>query len=117
MIDYQKLTLIFIQSGSFISAFAAITAGIVMATITKKFRTGVLASGFKINAIGVSIIALGILIDAVQSYIQFGGYSLVIPQSLTILLICVKYLFFIIGTYAIVIGSKRIGDRLEHITK
>lgn len=111
--DVNKLLTIIIEAGSFISAFAAVTAGIVMASVTKKFGTGLLASGFKSISIGVFFIAAGIIVDAAQSYVSFSINSLAI---LTILL-GVKEAFFVIGTYIIVIGSKNTGDKLESLTK
>lgn len=108
--DTAKLLTIFIQAGSFISAFAAIAGGIIMATATKKFGTGILASGFKTISIGVLFVAIGIFIDAIYSYIQLSG---IIMNAI----IVAKEIFFIIGTYAIVIGSKKTGDKLESLTQ
>lgn len=101
-----------IEAGSFISAFAAITAGVIMASVTRKFGTGMLASGFKSISIGVLFIALGIIFDAVQTYLQLSNNLTFIP-----ILIGVKEVFFVIGTYIIVIGSKKTGDKLESLTK
>lgn len=112
MIDSNKLFTIIVEAGSLISAFAAIVAGIIMAQVTKKFGTGILASGFKSISIGVFFIALGILIDAIQSYIQIAG----VIEIVTILVI-IKEILFIIGTYIIVIGSKKTGDKLESLAK
>ena len=111
--DTTKLLTIIIEAGSFISAFAGITAGIVMASVTKKFGTGLLASGFKSISIGVFFIAGGIIMDAAQSYVQFSINNLTV---LTILL-GIKEVLFVIGTYIIVIGSKKTGDKLESLTK
>ncbi|MBI2074687.1 MAG: hypothetical protein HYT83_02490, partial [Candidatus Levybacteria bacterium] len=71
--DYSKLITILVQAGSFIAAFAAIAAGIIMSSVTKKFGTGILASGFKTISIGVIFIALGIIIDALNAYIQISS--------------------------------------------
>lgn len=109
--DYAKLITILVQAGSFVSAFAAIAAGLIMASVTKKFGTGILASGFKTISLGVIFIALGIIIDAVNAYIQISSNAV----SLSILL--VKEALFVIGTYTIVIGSKKTGDKLESLTK
>lgn len=117
MIDTTRLIPILIEAGSFISAFAAIAAGIMMASVTKKFGTGILASGFKTNSIGVFCIAIGIIIDAANSYLQVSGWGPVLPQIITIGLLSAKYLFFVIGTYVIVIGSKKTGDKIESLTK
>lgn len=117
IIDTSRLITILVEAGSFISAFAAIAAGIMMASVTKKFGTGILASGFKTNSIGVFFIAIGIIIDAVSSYIQVSGYASIIPSIFTIALLLAKYLFFVVGTYVIVIGSKKTGDKIESLTK
>jgi len=111
--DVTKLLTIVIEAGSFISAFAGITAGIVMVSVTKKFGTGLLATGFKAISIGVFFIASGIIMDAVQSYVQFSIDNLAV---ITIIL-AIKEVLFIIGTYTIVIGSKKTGDKLENLTK
>lgn len=116
MIDTTKLLTVIIEAGSFISAFAAIVAGIVMFRITKKFGSGFLASGFKSFSIGVFFIAAGILVDAIQGYIQTSSLSSLMSQ-VAIILILVKELLFVLGTYIIVIGSKKTGDKLESLTK
>lgn len=110
MEEFRVLTIL-IQSGSFIAAFAAITAGVLMFSVTKKFGTGILATGFRSISIGVLLIALGIIIDALNSYIQIqAGLFLA-----TVLLI--KEALFVAGTYIIVIGSKKTGDKIESLTK
>jgi len=116
MIDTTKLLTVAIEAGSFISAFAAIVAGIVMFRITRKFGSGFLASGFKSLAIGVFFIAAGILVDAIQGYIQTSNFIPLMTQ-ITIVLTLVKELLFVLGTYIIVIGSKKTGDKLESLTK
>lgn len=109
--DVEKLLTIVIQAGSFIAAFAGIAAGIIMVGVTKKFGTGILAQGFKSIATGVIFIAVGIIIDALENYIQ-------ISSSLTVsLILIVKEILFVIGTYIIVIGSKKTGDKLESLTQ
>ncbi|MDO8658849.1 MAG: hypothetical protein Q7K55_08970 [Candidatus Levybacteria bacterium] len=110
MIDTANLVNIILQGGSFIAAFAAIAAGIIMASATKKFGTGILASGFKTIAIGVFFIAIGIIIDAFNSYLQILG------SDILIVLLAAKEVLFVLGTYIIVIGSKKIGDKLESLT-
>ena len=112
MIDYSKLLPFLIEATSFISAFAAIFAAIIMARFLKKFVTGILAIGFKTIGIGIFILALGIIIDAVEIYIQ----ALNNPATLSILLVA-RQVFFVIGTYIIVIGSKTMGDKLEELSK
>lgn len=109
--DTAKLTTIILQAGSFIAAFAAVAAGVIMSSVTKKFGTGILASGFKTISLGVFFIAGGIVLDAVNSYIQIS--SNVIVAGVLIL----KEALFVIGTYIIVIGSKNTGDKLESLTK
>lgn len=115
MIDTAKLLSVLVEAGSFISAFAAIAAGFVMASVTKKFGTGILASGFKTNSVGIFFIAGGILLDAVISYLQLST-SFNLALLITAMLI-VKEALFVIGTYIIVIGSKKTGDKLESLTK
>ncbi len=106
----QLLTLV-IQASSFIAVFAAITAAVVMFSVTKKFGTGILASGFKVISFGVLLIGLGIVVDALNSYLQISSYTV------STVIIFVKYVLFVAGTYTIVIGSKKTGDKLESLTK
>lgn len=115
MLDLDKLLTISIQAGALISAFAAIVAAILMSRVTKKFGTGILASGFKAISFGVFFIALGIMVDAIQSYLQNANFA-PIEQFVTVL-IFVKLALFVIGTYIIVIGSKKTGDKLESLTE
>ncbi len=117
MIDITKLFIILVTSGSLISAFAAITAGFMMANVTKKFGTGILASGFKTNSVGVFFIAIAIVIDSVDSYLQVTNYYVYLPTIVLIILLLVKEVFFVFGTYVIVIGSKKTGDKIESLTK
>src|SRR3990167_11309858 len=111
MIDTARFLPIVVQAGAFISAFAAIAAGIIMTRVTKKFGTGILASGFKTISVGIFLIALGIIFDAAQIYFNM------LNSDLIIVLIGLKVIFFLIGTYIIVIGSKRTADKLENLTK
>jgi len=110
--DTGRLISTMIQGSSFVAAFAAITAGVIMSQVTKKFGTGILASGFKSISLGVIFIALGIIIDAITSYLQVGA-DITVPY----IVFLVKELCFVIGTYIIVIGSKKTGDKLEALTK
>lgn len=114
MMDTQKLLTIIIEAASFIAALASIAAGLIMANVTKKFGTGILASGFKTISIGVLFIAVAIIIDAVQSYIEVVSPTI---TQLNLILLLVRAPFFLIGTYLIVIGSKKTGDKLESLTK
>lgn len=118
MIDTAQLPLltIAIQAGSFIAAFAAIAAGILMFSVTKKFGTGILASGFKRISIGVLLIAMGIIIDSVQSYLLQSPFMASF-QTVTVGIILAKDILFILGTFIIVIGTKSTGDKLESLTK
>jgi len=116
-IDTQRLLTILVEAGSFMSAFAAIAAGIVMASVTKKFGTGLMASGFKTNSMGVFFIALGIIIDALNSYLTVSNYTALIPPYVSIGILLAKEACFVIGTYIIVIGSKKTGDKLESLMK
>jgi hypothetical protein len=115
MIDTAKLLAIAIEAGAFISTMAALAAAVIMLRVTRKFGTGILASGFKAISFGVLFIALGILADAVQSYLEVQNFS-GLDQFITVILLA-KLILFVIGTYIIVIGSKRTGDKLESLTK
>jgi hypothetical protein len=110
--DYSKLSPLLIEAASFIAAFAGITAALIMSRFLKRFVTGILAMGFKTIGLGIFILALGIIVDAVEIYIQASTN----PSSLSYLLI-VRQIFFVIGTYIIVIGSKNMGDKLEALSK
>ena len=112
MLDTHKLLTIAVEGGSFIAVFAAIVAGVLMAQVTKKFGTGILATGFKSISFGVFFIAAGILIDAIQSYFSISSAFEVVTA-----LLLIKEALFVIGTYIIVIGSKKTGDKLESLTK
>lgn len=111
MIDSQRLLTIAIEGGALISAFAGIVAGVIMTRVTKHFGTGILATGFKAISLGIFFIAAGIFIDAINTYIHLSTPEVVIALAL------IKYIFFVLGTYTIVIGSKRTGDKLESLTK
>lgn len=110
--DYAKVAPVLIEAGSFIAAFAAIAAAVIMARFIRKFVTGILAMGFKTIGIGIFVLALGIIIDAVEIYAQAAKN----PSTLSFLLI-VRQVFFVLGTYIIVIGSKSMGDKLEMLSK
>ena len=110
--DYVKLISVLTEAASFIAAFAAIASAIIMARFIKKFATGILATGFKTIGIGIFVLALGIIVDAININIQ----TLESPQILITLLV-IKQVFFVVGSYIIVIGSKRTGDKLESLTK
>jgi hypothetical protein len=112
MIDFTRLLPVVIEAASFISAFAAIAAAIIMARFLKKFVTGILAIGFKTIGIGIFLVAVGIIIDAVEMHIQAREAS----ATFNILLV-LRQIFFVVGTYVIVIGCKSMGDRLETLSK
>ena len=112
MTDMAQFLSVIVQAGAFVSAFAAIAAGIIMARVTKKFGTGILASGFRTISFGIILIAIGIVFDAAQVYFD----SIDNPHIMTII-IGLREIFFVAGTYIIVIGSKRTGDKLETLTK
>lgn len=102
---------VLLQAASFIAAFAAIAAGVVMTKVTKKFGTGILATGFKTISIGVFVIAGGISLDAIASYF------IILNTTVSTLLLFLKEIMFVVGTYIIVIGSKKTVDKLESLTK
>ena len=110
--DYIRLISVLTEAASLIAAFAAIASAIIMARFIKKFATGILATGFKTIGIGIFILALGIIVDAININIQ----TLESPQILITLLV-IKQVFFVIGSYIIVIGSKNMGDKLEMMSK
>jgi len=110
--NYAKLLPILIEAASFISAFAAIAAAVIMARFIRRFVTGILSMGFRTIGIGVFVLALGIIIDAIEIYVQASNN----PSSLSLLLI-VRQVFFVLGAYIIVIGSKNMGDKLETLSK
>jgi hypothetical protein len=110
-IETERLLPILVQGGSFIAAFAAITAGVIMASVTKKFGTGLLASGFKNISTGVILIAGGIILDALNSYLQLNS------AGISFIMLFAKDLLFVLGTYIIVIASKKTADKLESLTK
>lgn len=104
------LTLI-IQVGSLVAAIAAVILGVIMANVTKKFGTGILASGFTSISLGVFLIAGGIIIDALTAFLQISDLVVMV------IILLFKYTFFITGTYLIVISSKKTSDKLESLTK
>lgn len=110
--DNNNLLYLLAQIASFAASFSGIAAGIIMSNVTKKFGTGILAYGFRAIAIGIIFIGAGIITDA------FATYMLVFnsPVINTILLI-LKEVFFVVGAYVIVIGSKKTADKLETLTK
>lgn len=112
MFDGNKLLPILIQAAPFISSFAAIAAAIIMAKFIRKFVTGILAMGFRTIGIGVFVLALGMIVDAVELYIRAWENS-----SILSVLLILRQILFIIGTYVIVIGSKNMGDKLESLSK
>lgn len=112
MLDFGRLSPILIEAASFVSAFAAIVAAIIMALFIRKFVSGILSLGFKTIGIGIFVIALAIIVDAVEIYVQ----ALQNPSSVSILLV-VRQALFVIGTYVIVIGSKNMGDKLEKLSQ
>lgn len=112
MIDTHKLLTILIEVGSFVAVFAAVVAGVLMAQVTKKFGTGILAAGFKSISVGVFFIAAGILIDAAESYFTISS-----AFEISVVFLITKEVLFVVGTYIIVIGSKKTGDKLESLTK
>ncbi len=107
----QFLTIV-VNGISFVAAFAAIAAAVIMYQVTKKFGSGILAHGFKTIGTGVLFLAMGIIIDAINSYLQIS-YSSVYSVGVYV----IKGACFVIGMYIIVIGSKRTIDKLENLTK
>jgi len=110
--DNAKLMSFIIEAASFVAAFAGIAATIVMSRFVRKFVTGILADGFKTVSIGILFLALGIIIDAIELYTRS-----MISQSIINVILIVRQIFFVIGAYIIVIGSKNMGDKLETLSK
>jgi len=108
----QGIASTFIETSSLVAAFAAIIATVIMSQYLNKFATGILAMGFRTIGIGIGIIALGIVIDTIQIYIQAASNS----SALSLLLI-VRQIFFVLGIYIIIIGSKNMGDKLAELSK
>jgi hypothetical protein len=108
--EFTTILSFLIQAASFIAAFAAIFAAIIMARFLRKFVTGILAKGFKTIGIGIFILALAILLDAVNIYLQTT------QKTEIIILLILRQILFIVGTYVIVIGSKNMGDKLESLS-
>lgn len=114
--DSSRFLTILVQGISFVAAFAAVAAAIIMYQVTKKFGSGILAGGFRSIASGVLFIAFGIIIDALSSYLLLS-FSGIASNVFFILIFVVKGVCFVTGTYIIVIGSKKTADRLESLTK
>ena len=112
MVDVERFFTILVEGVAFIAAFAAITGAALMYQLTRKFGTGIIASGFKSISTGVLFIALGIIIDALNSY-----FLLSTNNVYSVLVFLIKGMCFVVGTYIIVIGSKRTADKLESLTK
>ena len=108
----ERFFTILVEGVAFIAAFAAITGAAIMFQLTSKSGNGIIASGFKSIASGVLFIALGIIIDAFNSY-----FLLATDNVYSILALLIKGICFVLGTYIIVIGSKRTVDRLESPTQ
>ena len=112
MVDTARLFTILVEGIAFIAAFAAVTGAAIMYQLTRKFGSGIIASGFKSISSGILFIALGIIIDALNSY-----FLLATNNAYSVLIFLIKGVCFVVGTYIIVIGSKRTADRLESLTK
>ena len=112
MVDTARFLTILVEGITFIAAFAAVTGAVIMYQLTRKFGSGIIASGFKSISSGVLFIALGIIIDAFNSY-----FLLATNNVYSVLIFLIKGACFVVGTYIIVIGSKRTADRLESFTQ
>jgi hypothetical protein len=102
---------IIVQVVSLIAAIAAVIAGVLMANVTKRFGTGILASGFKTISLGVFFVVGGIVLDAANTYLQITDLN-----ALAIITL-LKSIFFVVGTFIIVNGSKKTSEKLESLTK
>lgn len=110
-VDNAQLSLLLLESSAFIAAFAAITAAAIMFTTRKKAGSGLMASGFQAMAIGVSLLALGMLLDTITIFV----YQL--KPLIFAAVFFVKNLLFIVGTYFVVVGGKRIRDNFASLTQ
>jgi hypothetical protein len=111
-VQTASLLTILVQGMSFIAAIAAIVASVIMYEVVKKFGKGILAEGFRYIMAGILFIAFAIVVDALQTYLGFANQN--IYSQLTFV---IKGISFVIGTYTIVIGSKRTVEKLEALTK
>lgn len=109
MIDYGKILPLLIEGASFVSAFAAIAAGIIMAKFIKKFVSGILSTGFKAIGVGIFILAIAIIVDTALLILNASS-----PISIFLI---ARQILLLIGTYIIVIASKTMGDKLETLSK
>ncbi|MBI4039209.1 hypothetical protein HY388_00065 [Candidatus Daviesbacteria bacterium] len=94
-----------IEVAAFLSAFAGIVAALVMFQVTKKFGTGLVASGYRYIAFGVLFIGVAMVIDAISLVLGLQGDYISL----------FKAILLAIGTYIIVIGTKNTADRLEKL--
>ena len=112
MVDTERFSIILVEGVAFIAAFAAVTGAAIMYQLTRKFGSGIITSCFKSISSGILFIALGIIIDALSSY-----FLLSTNNVYSVLIFLIKGASFVVGTYIIVIGSKRAADKLELLTK
>lgn len=96
-----------IETGAFLSAFAGIAAAVVMFSLTKKFGTGIVATGFRWIAWGVSVIGAGLIFEGVAQFLQIQ----------VAILTLIKEVLLLLGTYIIVIGTKLTADKLEQMLR
>ena len=89
-----------------ISALAGISAAIIMRKITTHFGTGIVATGYRWTALGVAIIGLSMFVESGLQYLQ-------IQVKILILL---KEILLLSGTYIIVSGTKITADKLDNLT-
>lgn len=95
-----------IEIAAVVSALAGISAAVLMKKITKHFGTGIIATGYRYIAGGVALIGLAMIIESAIEYLQIR----------TQLLILVKEILLVLGTYIIVVGTKITADKLDNLT-
>lgn len=95
-----------IEIAALIAALAGISAAMIMKKVTSHFGTGIVATGYRFTAGGVAMIGLAMLIEAVIESIQIRMEVLIL----------VKELLLVLGTYIIVIGTKLTADKLDGLT-
>jgi len=84
---------------------AALVAAVIMLRVTRKFGTGILASGFKSISFGVLFIALAFWLTPSKVICRLR--ALRVSGNLSPSFYWLKLVLFVIGTYIIVIGSKK----------
>lgn len=94
-----------IEITALISALAGLSAAIIMKRVTAHFGTGIVATGYRFTAGGVAIIGLAMFIESIIEYLQIR----------VDLLVLIKEILLVLGTYTIVVGTKLTVDKLDNL--